>query len=265
MEAQALSHFKLFGYTVLRSLLLPEEVRQLSAEVECALADVHGDAAGTNTRTDVSDEDVAAFGSFVPLMADEAPLSQSLIADDSRLPSVAEAILGEFTLASPALATCLVGDTGWHYDGGTGEEWVRINAYLTPTSSATGALRVVPLSQHDSRPEEIDSWLETSPARTARAAVPGVALETAPGDVIVFNPRCHHGSWGGTQRLRWSVDFVRMPPNVDADAARKTRSLIEELSDWPTTDRWPTWNQWTTGTSQRRRDAMTKLRSLGVL
>ena len=36
-------------------------------------------------------------------------------------------------------------------------------------------------------------------------------LETAPGDVIVFDEHLIHGSVGGSQRRQWRVDFVIDP------------------------------------------------------
>jgi hypothetical protein len=235
----------------LRGLLSDAEVDVLRAEVEGGLRDAFGSAFGANTRDDMpsgEDDEVAAEGNFLPLMADRTPLSQSLVADDPRLASFAEKVLGACTLASPALATLLVADTPWHNDPGIGERWVRFNAYLQPATESTGALRVVPGSQDRSLPDDV-----------------GVALETMPGDVIAFDPRVRHGAWGGGPRLRWNVDFVALPDESDAQRFAHTRGLIEELSSWPSTDRWPTWSEWAAGTNEARQAAVQKLSALGVL
>ena len=111
----------------------------------------------------------------------------------------------------------------------------------------------------------IARYLETSGGRLADPqALPGIALETMPGDVIVFDPRIHHGSWGGVRRLRWSVDYLAMPAADDDVGLARTSSLIADLSDWPTTDEFPTWSQWQAHPSTARREAAGKLRALGI-
>ena len=85
-----------------------------------------------------------------------------------------------------------------------------------------------------------------------------------PGDVIVFDPRVHHGSWGGTTRLRWSIDFLAMPADDDSTGRSRTASLVRTLSGWPTTEGFPTWAEWQTGSTERRKAAVNRLRHLGV-
>jgi ectoine hydroxylase-related dioxygenase (phytanoyl-CoA dioxygenase family) len=265
LDAAQQTHFDLFGYVIVRSLLSPPEVDQLAAEVDSALRSVFGEAYASNTRHDeIAEGDVAAEGNFLPLMADGAPLSQSLVVDDDRLRSIAKVLIGDFTVASPALATCLVADTPWHNDGGLGQRWLRCNAYLQPTTRSSGALRVVAGTQDPSVADRIASYLEECERRMDAEALPGVALETAPGDVIVFDPRVHHGSWGGARRLRWSVDYLAMPSADDAEALARTGSLVADLSDWPTTNEFPTWSQWHAKPTPRRQEAGMKLAALGI-
>lgn len=268
-DAAAARSFELFGFAVLHNLFSDAEVHRLRREVEGALRERFGTQFGANTRDDmpaVSDDEVAAEGNFMPLMANRSPFSQHLVADDARLSSFAASVLGECTVASPALTTLLSSDTPWHNDPGIGARWLRLNAYLQSATAATGALRVVPASQHGSLPRDIARMLQDEPtARATPDALPGIALETEPGDVIAFDPRVHHSAWGGAARLRWSVDFVSLPSPSDSKAVKETRGLIEELSDWPTTETWPTWSEWAAGTSPRRRAAVEKLTWLGVL
>ena len=263
LTAEHLADFEIFGFVVVRSLLTPSEVEQITAEVDAALRDVFADAYSSNTRRDTEEGDVAAEGNFLPLMADRAPLSQALVADDDRLSGIAGALLGDFTVASPALATCLVSDTPWHNDGGLGTRWLRCNAYLQPVTQATGALRFVPASQEPAVAGAIDTYLDQV-GRDDPEVLPGVSVETEPGDVVVFDPRIHHGSWGGAARLRWSIDYLAMPATHDRDALASTASLIADLSDWPTTPDWPTWAQWRAHHTQRRQEAVRKLDALGV-
>ncbi|GAC1601141.1 MAG: hypothetical protein NVS3B21_28590 [Acidimicrobiales bacterium] len=267
-ESSAALEFKTFGYTVLRHLLSHDEVIELRAEVERGLRDRFGTTFGHNTRDDMpgeNDDEVAAEGNFMPLMSNLAPLSQRLVADDRRLTSFAESVLGECTIASPALATLLTSDTPWHSDPGIGERWLRFNAYLQPAAATTGALRAVPASHHGSVPAGVAALLKSDPRRQGKAdGLPGVVLETEPGDVIAFDPRVHHSAWGGGARLRWSIDFAAFPAIDDHDRRERTRDLVDELSSWPTDGRWPTWAEWAAGGTTDRARALNKLIALGV-
>jgi ectoine hydroxylase-related dioxygenase (phytanoyl-CoA dioxygenase family) len=266
VDADDVVRFEAFGFVVLRGLLGLDEVKQLRSEVVGALTDAFGEAFGRNARAEGT-VDVAVPGNFLPLMADASPLSQALVVDDPRLPSVAAALLDDFTVASPALAACLVGQTPWHNDAGTGSRWVRVNAYLDPVTATSGALRVVPATHHGSLPVDIARQFDAGWSRGDPFVLPGVALETSPGDVVVFDPRVHHGSWGGRSRLRWSVDYAAMAGVGDLAARAKLVALIEDLSDWPTTAAWPTWSQWTAGADRTaaRARAIATLQDLGVL
>jgi len=117
---------------------------------------------------------------------------------------------------------------------------VRCNAYLDPVGESTGALRV-----------EWDGDV--------------VALETAPGDVIAFDPCARHASFGGARRLRWCVDYAAVPSEHDADRRHATKGLVEELGSWPHPPEWPVWRTWAAdGTNSRRARAVATLRQLGV-
>ena len=260
------AHFESFGFVVMRAALSPDEVARLTAEVDLALDDAFGSRYGRNTRTDLVDDDVAAEGNFLPLMASNTPLSASLVADDPRFLRVADQLLGRATVASPALATCLVTDTPWHNEGGLGERWLRFNAYLHPAAAATGALRVVPGSHHGDASERVEQYLlGRGQSEESPDLLPGHPIETQPGDVIAFDPRVRHAAFGGSNRLRWSVDFLRMPTPQESAAFDRTRSLVETLSDWPSPQRWPRWAAWSAevaGPSRAR--AVRQLQELGV-
>jgi ectoine hydroxylase-related dioxygenase (phytanoyl-CoA dioxygenase family) len=255
LGAEFVSEFRERGYVVLRGLLSSRDIQRLRDEVDAALRSAFGADYGRNTRTEeLGEGEIAAEGNFLPLMADRSPLSMALVADDPRLLPAADALLGgEAVPVSPALATCMVSDTPWHNDPGTGERWVRFNAYLDPVDAATGALQIAVRSQ-DHRGVAFD-------ASDADVDV----VQTEPGDVIAFDPRAFHASFGGTRRLRWCVDYAPVPPARDEARAEATLGLVEELSSWPHPDAWPVWRTWSAQvSSERGRRAVLALRNLGV-
>lgn len=255
------SEFRERGYVVLRGLLSSGEVELLRAEVDSALRSAFGGDYGRNTRTeDLGEGEIAAEGNFLPLMADRAPLSMALVADDPRLLPKADTLLGTAAVpVSPALATCMVSDTPWHNDPGTGERWVRFNAYLDPVDETTGALRVAIGSQN------LPSVESSQPFDAMNADAEVAVLQTEPGDVVAFDPRAFHASFGGTRRLRWCVDYASVPATHDQVRAEATRGLVEELSSWPHPPDWPVWRSWSAGVSSSRgRKAVAALLKLGV-
>ena len=95
------------------------------------------------------------------------------------------------------------GETGWHPDGEHSVgRYLKIAFYLDKVTRETGALRVIPGSQR------MDGDNANWAARQARHSqelwgiagkdVPSVALESQPGDVVMFNHNLMHASFGGS-------------------------------------------------------------------
>lgn len=75
LSHQQILHFAAFGYVTLRGLLSQSEVTTLRQEVTDALTDAFG-------RLATEPNDLGGIsGDYLPLAADRAPFSQSLIAD----------------------------------------------------------------------------------------------------------------------------------------------------------------------------------------
>ena len=102
------------------------------------------------------------------------------------------------------------GDTRWHrdvfniQDGEEGKSIVRhikIAFYLDPLTATTGALRVIPGSHHltDNFAKELDALLlnRKTDAGVLPQDAPAVSLTTTPGDIVIFDHRMMHASFGG--------------------------------------------------------------------
>jgi ectoine hydroxylase-related dioxygenase (phytanoyl-CoA dioxygenase family) len=268
LSSAEVAHFHSFGWVALHNLLDVDEARQLRDEIDDALFDAYGSAYGQNTRDDLDDESPEA--NVLPLMSERSPLSMSLVADDPRLWTIAEALLGPVTLASPALGECLIAETPWHRDPGIGDPWVRFRAYLVPCRAGGGALRFVPGSQHPPFRDRLDAYRAEAHAKgTANLAVdvPCVAVETDPGDVVAFDPRVLHSSTRGHQRLAWNADYAALPDPSDLACRDRTRELVLELSSWPHPDRWPVWDEWIAQRprSTQRAEAIGRLVAIGAI
>ncbi|MCH2309139.1 MAG: phytanoyl-CoA dioxygenase family protein, partial [SAR202 cluster bacterium] len=89
----------------------------------------------------------------------------------------------------------------------------------------SGALRVIPGSHRnkESFGDLLESHLTSDIFGMTGDQIPAVALESNPGDVLVFNHRIKHSSWGGSDRRRmFTMNFSERYPD----------HLIPDLKDF---------------------------------
>ena len=142
---------------------------------------------------------------IVPFIDQSAELSSLL--DDPRIHGILVALLGEDFNYMSSDGNFYVGDTGWHSDGWHEEmRHVKIAFYLDPLTRDTGCLRVIPGSHHPG-----DRYATLLQSRVGKSGellgfagrdLPAQALETQPGDILVFNHNTKHAAFGGSQRRR---------------------------------------------------------------
>ncbi|AWT60467.1 MAG: hypothetical protein DF168_01681 [Candidatus Moanabacter tarae] len=144
---------------------------------------------------------------MVPFLNHSAYLCTLL--DDDRISGIAAGLLGENYQYWNSDGNYYVGDTGWHSDTiwPPPIRYYKMAIYLDTVTRETGALRVIPGSHrsgeafaemhHDQlfRNKEMFGGLHGS-------EVPAVALETQPGDLVVFDHATKHSAWGGDSKRR---------------------------------------------------------------
>lgn len=120
------------------------------------------------------------------------------------------------------------GDTGWHSDGfHSVGSYLKIAFYLDKVTRETGALRVIPASHLTAtRPH----WQDHNPGGSTalwgveQRDVPAVALETNPGDLLMFNHNLWHAAFGGSSKRRmFTLNLCRRCQNEDE---------IQDLEDY---------------------------------
>ena len=92
-------------------------------------------------------------------------------------------------------------------DGGYEDERcfaLKLAFYLDPLDAATGCVRLLPGSHRNNSPWRADNGMELTKALgISPAEVPGqVAVHTQPGDLVCFNHKTFHASFGGGKRRR---------------------------------------------------------------
>ena len=109
----------------------------------------------------------------------------------------------------------LLGRQAWHrdvFDIQDGDEaksivrHIKIAFYLDPLTATTGALRVIPGSHHlgDKFAQELRAYARqgSTDLGVAPEDVPSVALPVTPGDIMIFDHRIMHASFGGSGARR---------------------------------------------------------------
>jgi hypothetical protein len=131
----------------------------------------------------------------------------STMLDDPRLEGIAASILGDDFNYMGSDGNLYAGDTGWHSDGWHREVvHIKMAFYLDPVGRDSGCLRVIPGSHKigDKFSDALQAEIFQSQANWSLAPrdVPCVALETRPGDVVLFNHNLKHAAFGGSARRR---------------------------------------------------------------
>jgi hypothetical protein len=210
--ATATRHLGTFGYTVLTAAF---DARPLADEIDRVLADAHADpdhqnrgSAGNRFR-------------YAPMMVASTPVSLSLAL---QLGEVAARLLGAPVVPGRAKGTEYAGISGWHRDTELPARSIGCLTYLEPLTARGGALWVLPGSHHAGYADAIVAADDPD--------LPGVAVPTSPGDVIVIDERLFHCSKGSRRRRRrqWRVDYLA--DDAGADAALAEYFATQHSPDW---------------------------------
>jgi Phytanoyl-CoA dioxygenase (PhyH) len=204
LTSQQRAFMETFGYLLFPGLLR-DRIEPILEEFEAVFAARGG---GHDGRA----HDSTARSCIVPFI-DQSEYLSSLL-DDPRVDGIFASLLGEDYNYLGSDGNFYVGDTGWHSDtdwsgrmrGKPPRVFFKMALYLDPLTRDTGALRVIPGShRYGDRYAEALQEVVRRPEETLGvpgSEVPAVALETLPGDVVVFNQNIKHGAWGGSRRRR---------------------------------------------------------------
>jgi len=192
---QQKNFFNTFGYLHMPALFSQDETRWIIEEFEMSIESVGGGGGHDGTKRTM-------FGGPI----EHRPKLCGLL-DDDRITGLIGGVVGDDFNYASGDGNYYSGDTGWHPDGGWKQLFaVKVAFYLDPLTRDTGCLRVIPGTQHPDHwifgegvdPNKSDELFGVAPKH-----FPGsVALESNPGDVVIFNHDLYHASFGGGQRRR---------------------------------------------------------------
>ncbi len=213
LTEQQINFFNTFGYLMFPGLFSPSEIAWITEEFELSIRDFGGGKAHDGSKRTM-------FGGPI----EHRPRLCALL-DDPRILGIVGGILGEDFNYASGDGNYYSGDTGWHPDGNWGQLFAcKIAFYLDPLRRDSGCLRVIPGSQ---RPDYFVRVQKINPNSSQelfgvapRDFPTSVALESNPGDLVIFNHDTYHASFGGgTRRRMFTMNLTR---NCKTEADLKT-------------------------------------------
>lgn len=218
VTVEEVAQFQTFGFVVLRGAFQPGP---LSAELDLALKD------GFRSSFEVEVGGAGIEGRYLPMMCERTPVSLLLL---DQFAGPAAQLLGGPALPLRAKGIEYFRSTSWHHDTDLEIASIGFACYLEPLNAESGALRVLPGSHRAEYGAAVERITESRPTHAAIddwiTAMPDVALETDPGDVIVFDEHLYHASTGGRNRRQWRVDYFLDPGDAVAEA--RVRAYLAE-------------------------------------
>ncbi len=189
LTTQQRAHFDTFGYLILPGLVAPDIgwITESFEELLQTTAGAHDGLRRTITGTDMSER-------------------LCTLLDHPAVLGVCAGLMGDDFNYLGGDANYYVGDTPWHSDGWHDVGlYVKMAFYLDPVVRDTGCLRVIPGTQRVGSEWVGEVRRVAQPEEAFGIAgrdVPSVALESRPGDVVVFNHNLQHAAYGGGSRRR---------------------------------------------------------------
>ncbi len=156
--------------------------------------------------------------------------------DHPRIVGLLTCLLGEDFNYCGSDGNYYVGDTGWHPDGAHRVGlYLKVAVYLDPVRRDSGCLRVIPGSH---RLNDAPDWDARQAGRSEElwgipgAEVPAIALESVPGDIVVFNHNTMHASFGGSAQRRMFTMNCSSRAETPEEVAELTNYIRSNCLTW---------------------------------
>ena len=195
LSREQLNFFDTFGYLLMRQLFSPSEMEKIIEGFEWSIQNYGGgkNHDGKNRTT-------------FPGPIEHTP-EMCTILDHPSILGLIGGILGEDFNYAGGDGNYYSGNTNWHPDGNWGQLFAAKTAfYLDSLTWDTGAVRLIPGSHrpdHFIRQEQIDVNNSLELFGIPPTEFPGsIAVETDPGDIVIFQHDLYHASFGGDARRR---------------------------------------------------------------
>ena len=206
--------FRTFGFVVVREFFRPEELNTLRKEFDYV--------AEKASRVNKFD---GTKMQFFRMLSSETPFYAGL-PEDPRFYETAEQLFGERALCFEVNAYRYVGNTPWHYNDGCMNVYgggIKFQFGLQRVDANSGALRFIPGSHQDPYQTQLAQYpvlgkqFRKNPDFHEKATeqldrIPCCKIELEPSDVVAFDLRIMHASYGGSNDRQMNcVSFFNYP------------------------------------------------------
>ena len=235
--------FKLFGFVLIPDLFSPNEMGTLQSEFLYA-------AKRNEAEAGVFDNSVTHTFS---MLGNDTPLYSSLL-EDSRFYGPASQLFGTDVFGLETNGYRYIENTPWHFNDGAPNVHGYGPKYQFPVFESvtpeTGSLRFIPGSHKESSQKELTQWwpLASGSSRSPEAVaildrIPSVAIAAKPGDVVLFDMRLVHATYGGSSDRRMSaVTYYHYPETPEE--LEVMRVTAKEFYKSPTRWNKVQWDEW---------------------
>ena len=208
ITAEQKAYFHTFGFIHLPKQFSAEEMKAVTDEAD-RLWEEH-----RKGRPLGEDQGVQEF-------VEKGPVMTQMVADD-RIWGTVEALLGPQFVWNGSEGNLDFDDSDhrWHTDrqGEPHATTYSFHLYLDPLRADTGCLRLIPGSHRSPLHDDLLSINEQAADSTMKVFglsptdVPGVAVESEPGDIVFFSQKIYHGVYGKLLGRRFlKLRFVAWP------------------------------------------------------
>lgn len=241
MSPSDVAAFEVFGYVVLPGVLTAAECRSIAAEFTTAFQQAYPDLRSRR------------IPAWLPGLGAATPCSAALTADDGRLWTLAEQLLGSEALPVPPEVAWLRGVTPWHYDDPLGLRGVKFLGYV---SGPSAGLQLLPMSHAPQPRTRVEEFMATSvgdgrPAgnpieAVERDLVPSVSVPVTPGDLVAIDLHVWHCYRVREARILWAPEYLVWPG--DSAGVRSWDEKFAAVAAAGAIDgarpSWPVWRDW---------------------
>ena len=215
LNESELRHYETFGFVVLNELFTADEVATLSDEFDSGLARAYAHRPFDGTERH-----------WLMMLGPDTPLFATLL-EDPRFAEVAEQLYGEDVIGIGCDANQYVGNTHWHPDHriDPAEDCfgVKFAFYLEPVDAESGALRLIPGSHKNPLHDDVRWSRDEMEADVPD--LPAFVCDSEPGDVVAFDMRTWHASWGGSNGRRMcTCVYYNNPRTPEEESATRKRA-----------------------------------------
>ena len=237
-----ITNFEVFGFAILRNFLTPEEIAIAGEEFNIGFARARATTQQRGIRKQFN------WSNLGP----ESPFLGTLLEDRRFLASAEQLFAGE-AIGHYANGNIFSGDrTEWHPDTAQlARRSIKFAFYLQPLDETSGALRFIPGSHKaplhsDIRKVRLKETNEGVIDEDGESVdeMPAFIARSRPGDVIAFDSRVWHASWGGGNgRKMCSVGYFAAPTTAEEEdivrqIARDEASLVKAFPLVRRPDHW---------------------------